>query len=98
MNSPNSKLVPQSTHRQTAQRDQVLEVLKNAGGPLTAPEIYSLVRKYMPEIALATFYRALKLMQDDERVRYICLPDGVSRYEIVGLGQHHFQCRVCHRI
>jgi Fur family ferric uptake transcriptional regulator len=84
--------------RQTAQRHQITRIMEEAKGPLSAEEIYCIALAKRPDIGRATVYRTLKIMQDENKVRFVCLPDGVARYEKAGPNQHHFQCRLCREV
>ncbi len=84
--------------RQTVQRHQILSIIEDASGPLTAAQIYELTRHDMPDVGLSTVYRTLKMLQEVELVCPVTLPDGVARYEKSGRGPHHFQCRICGKI
>lgn len=98
MNPPNPQLTLRGIHRQTPQRALLLQILEAAQGPLSAADILRIGRGEMPDLGLATIYRTLKILGQEEAVRVVNLPDGLPRFERVGLGQHHFQCRVCQRI
>ncbi len=84
--------------RQTPQRDQILEIIEAAQGPLSAREILQFARRKRPDLGLSTIYRTLDLLQKARQVRLVSLPDGRARYEKLGLGRHHFYCRICHKI
>jgi len=92
------KLAFKGVKRQTPQRDLILAILRGAGGPLSAAQICQMAREKMPNLGLATLYRALKNLQESGLVRLVSLPDGLPRYEKSGLGQHHFQSRGCQQI
>ncbi|WP_027481622.1 Fur family transcriptional regulator [Deinococcus pimensis] len=81
--------------RQTRQREAIFEVLRDAAGPLSVPEVLSRAQERLPGLGTATVYRTLKLLQEDGRVRALTL-DGESRFESAGRGHHHhFACREC---
>lgn len=84
--------------RQTAQRQQIFNTLEGATGPLTVGQIFELVRREVPDVGLATVYRALKLLLKSKQIRLVTLLDGVARYEKVGRGPDHFHCRSCEGI
>lgn len=84
--------------RQTRQRDAILQVLAEAKGPLSTPEIFSLAKKLIP-LGIATVYRTINLLLDAKEIQSVILPSGETRYESADLGHHdHFQCRKCHRV
>lgn len=85
--------------RQTKQRDEIVQVIRSAQGPLTVPEILSRAQRSIPGLGVATVYRTLKLLQDAEQVQTVILPSGETRWEPAGLGHHHhFHCRVCDEV
>jgi Fur family transcriptional regulator, ferric uptake regulator len=83
-------------HRRTRQREAILEVIRDAAGPLTVPEILQASQRMVPGMGVATVYRTLSLLQETEAVRTVVLPSGEPRYETSGRGHHHhFHCRIC---
>jgi Fur family ferric uptake transcriptional regulator len=84
--------------RQTRQRVCLLKVIEEADGPLEIPEILRRAQRELPTLGLATVYRTLRLLEESKQIRPVNLPDGSIRYEIAGLGPHHFKCRSCHRV
>jgi Fur family ferric uptake transcriptional regulator len=84
--------------RQTRQRDAILRVLHAAGGPLPVAEIHALAQK-KSKVGIATVYRTLKMLQQNEQIRAVTLPSGETRYESEPQAHHdHFQCRVCRQV
>ena len=82
--------------RQTRQRALVYDVVKRARGPLTVPEIHTMVQHTMPQTGIATVYRAVKLLLESKWLEAVTLPSGETRYECADMGHHHhFQCRIC---
>lgn len=90
---------PLPGQRQTRQRALVREVITNAPGPMTVPEIHAAVQKKMPKTGIATIYRAVKLLLESKWIQSVTLPSGETRYESADLGHHHhFQCKVCGKV
>ena len=82
--------------RNTRQRDAIERVIREAAGPLTVPEIHQRAQQEMPELGIATVYRALKQLREDHEIHPVVLPTGETRFEPAGRGHHHhFHCRVC---
>ena len=77
----------------TTQRVLVLSVLmSNPEKHFTAEEIYELVKSSYPEIGLATVYRTIQLLSENQLVDRISLDDGLARYGIGNMGdatKHH---------
>jgi Fur family transcriptional regulator, ferric uptake regulator len=85
--------------RQTRQRDVIAEVIDQAPGPLTVPEILERAQQELQGIGIATVYRTIKLLLEAERIQTVILPSGETRYEPTGRGHHHhFHCRQCGRV
>ena len=87
-----------STARQTRQREVIVQVLQQAEGPLSAPELLSRAQATLPGLGTATVYRTLKLMQEQGAAHAVHL-DGEPLYESSGRGHHHhFSCNGCGRV
>lgn len=85
--------------RQTRQRDAIFQVIEETSGPLAVEEIHQRAKKSLPQLGIATVYRALKLMLESRQVQQVNMPSGETRYESAHLGHHdHFQCRLCHKV
>lgn len=85
--------------RQTQQREAIVDVIREANGPLTVPEILERAQKSVPGLGVATVYRTVKLLLAAEQIRSVILPSGETRYESAGLGHHHhFHCRSCDEV
>ena len=85
--------------RQTRQRDAIFQVIEETSGPLAVEEIHQRAKKRLPQLGIATVYRALKLMLESRQVQQVNMPSGETRYESAHLGHHdHFQCRLCLKV
>jgi len=85
--------------RHTPQREAVYEVIREAAGPLTIPEIHDRAQERVPGLGIATVYRTVNLLQETDRIHEVILPTGETRYERAGIGHHHhFHCRVCDEV
>jgi Fur family transcriptional regulator, ferric uptake regulator len=97
--SMESQSTPSLGQRQTRQRDRIFQVIREAQGPLTVPEILDRAQQDLPGLGVATVYRTLNLLQEGDQIRTVILPTGETRYEMSDLGHHHhFQCRVCEEV
>jgi Fur family ferric uptake transcriptional regulator len=86
-------------NRSTPQRVAIENVLRGAIGPLSAHEIREAASVWHENLGIATVYRHLKMLQSDQAVRLVVMPDGSSRYERADLGHHHhFLCSQCQRV
>jgi Fur family ferric uptake transcriptional regulator len=88
--------------RQTRQRGVIAAILEAAQGPLTIPEIHQQALKAEPgsNVGIATVYRTLNLLVENQRAQAVMLPSGDTRYEAAGHKGHHdhFQCRTCGKV
>ena len=85
--------------RKTQQREAILQVIAEAPGPLSVPEIHEKATEKLESLGIATVYRTLKLLQENEQIQIVILPSGESRFESADHGHHeHFQCRTCTRV
>lgn len=84
--------------RQTAQRVAIEKAFAAAGRPLGPQEILDAARKLVPSLNLATVYRTLKRMVEDETIHPVELPGEPARYELQAAAEchhHHFHCQQC---
>lgn len=82
--------------RTTCQRSAIVEVIRDAPGPLRPMEILELASHQVPTLGIATVYRQLKRLQESGEVRAVELGINDVRYEPTDRGHHHhFLCREC---
>lgn len=84
--------------RQTPQRIAIEQSFAIAGRPLSPQEILDAAREQVPSLNLATVYRTLKRMVEDESIHPVELPGESARYELQSAAEHHhhhFRCRSC---
>lgn len=86
-------------HKLTPQRTEILRVLAHAATPLTAQEVYQLLRQPFPNISLDTVYRNLTLLTDAGLANQVNLQVKEStRFEFQGeKHHHHVVCLRCHK-
>ncbi len=84
--------------RMTRQRKVLLEIINQAGSPLSAEEIMQQARQQDPSLALSTVYRNLEKMLELGLCQQIRFQDGLARFEQAGLvHHHHLVCTACGR-
>lgn len=83
-------------YRLTDQRKEILKVLGQAPGPLTAQEVQTLVSQQLPQVSLDTVYRNLALLGELGIVQQGYLGDRVARFALQ-TGQEHHHHLVCVR-
>lgn len=84
------------SQRNTRQREAIRTALAEADRPLGPAEICERARRDSPTLGLATVYRAIKSLVEEEAVQPVELPGEPPRYEIAGKPHHHhFHCDAC---
>ena len=87
--------------RDTRQRRAIRSVFAEADGPLGPQEVLDLAQQDVPGIGLATVYRTIKLMLEDQELNAVELPGEPARYEPFERNQrhhHYFKCESCSRV
>jgi len=85
--------------RSTRQRQVIIDVIRDAEGPLAIEDIHERAARTKPGLGIATVYRTVKLLLEHEQIKPVILDDGVSRYEAADLGHHHhFRCLSCDQV
>lgn len=85
--------------RQTRQRDALRNIVAEAPGPLSVPELLAAAQERLDSIGIATVYRTVRMMEEAGEIRPVVLPGGETRWESSDRGHHHhFQCRVCSKV
>ncbi|MBL7662315.1 transcriptional repressor [bacterium] len=85
--------------RSTKQRELVLKALQEANRPLSPQEVLDLAKKHLPGIGIATVYRNIKSLLEDQILSLVDLPGNAPRYEICGKHHHHhFLCLDCDKV
>ena len=85
--------------RNTEQRIALRRVFMEADRPLSAQEVLQAAREMVAGLGIATVYRNLRVLVDEEWLATVGLPGEPDRYEIAGKApHHHFHCRVCNRV
>lgn len=96
---PTDTLNIESSKRVTAQRQLLLELLREADGHLDADELYRRARHKQPSLSLSTVYRSLKLFKELGLVEEHELEGGRRHYETKPeTTHHHLVCLGCGRI
>ncbi|WP_409483929.1 transcriptional repressor [Arsenicicoccus dermatophilus] len=85
--------------RSTKQRAAVEQVLRETDDFVSAQALHARMRADGSTVGLATVYRALNAMVEDERVDMLRVDDGEARYRLCASDEHHHHlvCRECGR-
>lgn len=83
----------------TRQREAILDVLREAGRPLTREEILRLGRQKIERLGSATVDRTIREMANQFHLIGLEYPGQPKRYELPAGTEHpHFVCRICERV
>lgn len=87
-------------YRITRQREAILRILlDHSDEHLTAENVYEMVKTEDPSIGLATVYRTLELLKDEEIINQLDFAEGCARYEYHDQPHHHhLVCMKCGRV
>jgi len=85
-------------HRFTVQRAAVYDVLEGARSHPTADEIFTEVRDRVPDISLATVYKALEAFVSSGIARKLTIGEGPARYDPRTDEHEHIRCVACGRV
>lgn len=84
-----------SGHRHTAQRAAIYRYLKGVTSHPTADEIFTQVREVIPDISLATVYKALEAFVEAGVARKLTISGGSARYDGRVDDHDHVRCLKC---
>ena len=84
--------------RVTKQRKAIFSVLQGDTSHPTAEEIYQHVKQRLPHISLATVYRNLRMLAQENLILEIPTPDGPNRYDPQTHQHYHLHCDHCGRV
>ena len=85
-------------HRYTPQRAAVYQVLAGSVSHPTADDIFTAVREQIPDISLATVYKALEAFVGAGLAKKLAFNDGPARYDGRTDEHDHFRCLRCGRL
>ena len=95
------QLLENNGYRLTETRQSILKVLyEEKENHLTIEDIYQNVKKYSPQIVLATVYRNVNLFQQLKVITKLILDDEVNKYELKNESRAYFHllCTKCGEI
>ena len=83
----------------TKQKRAIEEVVFNSDEHMTVEEVYSQVKVLMPHVSMATVYRNLNNLADNNRLVRLTFPDGKFRFDRnTELMHGHIYCTKCHKV
>jgi len=86
------KALEQAGWRFTRQRAAVFDYLRAATSHPTAEEVFTAVRRRLPNISLATVYKALEALADAGLANKLAHADGPARFDCRSDHHYHFRC------
>lgn len=85
--------------RKTQQKTVIHDILMSSGRPLSPQEILEEAQKTLPDLGIATVYRAVKALTESGDLATVEIPGESTRYERADHEHHHhFQCNDCQRV
>jgi Fur family ferric uptake transcriptional regulator len=82
--------------RKTRQRQAISDVFEGSTRPLSPREVLAAARKQIPQLGMATVYRAINKLLAEGWLKSVDLPGEAPRYELSGREHHHFfHCTDC---
>jgi Fur family ferric uptake transcriptional regulator len=88
-----------SQKRSTPQRKTIELFLEQATSPMLPKELHQQAQQSIPNLGIATVFRALKDMVAEGNVRVVEIPGDYPRYEsIKRKHHHHFKCNGCEQV
>jgi Fur family ferric uptake transcriptional regulator len=93
-------VLKQSTlKRSTKQRSAICRVFSECARPLSHEEVLQAAKLVVPQLGIATVYRAIHALLAEGWLTAVEIPGGAPRYEIAGKNHHHhFHCRNCNSV
>ena len=85
--------------RKTSQRAAIKEAFHREARPLSPNEVLESAQADSPNLGIATVYRAIKSLVEEDFLAPVDLPGEPTRYELSGLDHHHhFHCTGCGKV
>ena len=85
--------------RKTRQKEAIRSAFLSADRPLSPEETLSYAREMVEGISIATIYRNIGNLVEENWLTPIPLPGETARYEVAGKEHHHhFRCTECSKI
>jgi len=82
--------------RKTRQKAAIRSAFLEADRPLSPDEALAFAQKRIRALSLATVYRNINSLVEDQWLAPVEIPGESTRYEVAGKDHHHhFQCKSC---
>ena len=90
-------LLRQHHLKATPQRSAILEVMGREGH-ITIEQIYTQIKQFFPSISLATIYKNMTAMQEQDVIRELKISGQKNHYELKKEPHYHMVCEQCGHI
>lgn len=80
------------------QREEIIEILKEAYDHPTAEEIYERVKQIKSTSSRGTVYRNLKFLEEKGEIQKISISDAPDKYDYIRENHGHIICKKCKKI
>lgn len=98
-NTNYTELLKREGMKSTRHRNAILLLLEQSEDPMTAEELYILLKEKTASINLSTVYRTLDTFASKNLVIKSTMEDGKARYELnQHEHKHHLFCVGCHKV
>jgi Fur family ferric uptake transcriptional regulator len=85
--------------RKTQQQALIRGLFQHAERPLSAQELLDIAATIQPGIGMATIYRGIKSLMEDNFLTQVEIPGTTPRYELTAVRHHHhFLCKKCDKV
>ncbi|CAM3700080.1 Fur family transcriptional regulator [Erysipelothrix urinaevulpis] len=82
----------------TKQRQEILDLIRNSSGHMTADQIHSVLKEQNVKIGIATVYRNLNVLYEEHLINRVRHPELGYIYDKNIHDHYHFRCVECDRI
>ncbi len=91
------QILKEKNLKATPQRMAVLKSLNKHTHP-TIDELYEDIKKDFPSVSLATVYKNLNTLKDENLITEVNMPNGKARYDIYVEPHIHIVCDSCEQV
>jgi Fur family ferric uptake transcriptional regulator len=85
--------------RKTKQQSAIREAFLENDRPLSPDEALKAAQHYHPGLSIATVYRNIQSLVEENWLRPVEVPGDTARYEVSGKKHHHhFHCNKCDKL
>ena len=82
----------------TKLNQEILDMITNSSGHLTAEQAFLLAKKKKIDVSMASVYRILNKLADDGYINKVCIPGQVDVFDKTTTEHEHLICDQCGKI